>query len=163
MNPFAFRMKTVKCVTDAPSNDPSVSCVPVKAKVGVKYTGTDEASIRSAVFSTARSQVESLPADGSGKFVGITFVGQRVSESAGKDNLNPFPGNLGPSVAAAEEQQTNDPQDYAPVGITFMAALALAVLLIGLLVGKGIRNRTRRNKASKETKDKASKCKTKSK
>ena len=159
-------MKTVNCVSDAPTNDPSVSCVPVKAKVGVKYTGTDEASIRSAVFSTARSQVESLPADGSGKFVGIAFVGQRVNESAGKDNLNPFPGNLNPSVAAAEEQQTNDPpQDYAPVGITFMAALALAVLLMGLLVGRGIRNRTRRNtsKAPKEATDKASKCKTKSK
>ena len=158
-------MKTANCVTDAPTNDPGVSCVPVKAKVGVKYTGTDEASIRSAVFSTARSQVESLPADGSGKFVGIAFVGQRVNESAGKDNLNPFPGNLSPSVAAAEEQQqANDqPQDYAPVGITFMAALALAVLLMGLLVGRGIRNRARRNKAPKETTVKASKCKTKSK
>ena len=153
---------TVDCVTDAPSNHPSASCVPVKAKVGVKYTGTDEALIRSAVFSTAKKQVESLPADVSGKFLGITFVGQRVDESGGKDNLNPFPGNLSPGVAAAEQQQeTNTPEGYAPLGITFMAALALAVLLVALLVGRGIRNRARRNKASREMTDKSAKAKSK--
>ena len=154
---------TVDCATDAPSGYPSASCVPVKAKVGVKYTGTDEASIRSAVFSTAKNQVESLPADVSGKFLGITFVGQRVDESAGKDNLNPFPGNLSPGVAAAEQQQTNAPEGYAPLGITFMAALALAVLLVALLVGRGIRNRARRNKASREMTDTSKSAKSKSK
>ena len=127
----------------------------------MKYTGTDEASIRSAVFSTARNQVESLPADVSGKFLGISFVGQRVDESAGKDNLNPFPGNLSPGVAAAVQQETNEPEGYAPLGITFMAALALAVLLVALLVGRGIRNRTRRNKARRDATNKSSKSKSK--
>lgn len=40
-----------------------------------------------------------------------------------------------------------------------MAALALAVLLVALLVGRGIRNRARRNKASHEMTDKSAKSK----
>lgn len=131
------------------------SCVPVKGKVNVKYTGTDEASISSFIMSSAKDQLESLPPDASGSFAGIAFVGQRANEGGGRDNLNPFPGNLNPGVAAAGVQQQNEPQGwwstfYSPLGIAFMTGLALAVLLVGLLVGRSVRSRRRRNRAIKE-------------
>jgi len=131
------------------------SCIPVKGKVNVKYTGTDEASITSFITSSAKEQLESLTSDASGSFAGIAFVGKRANEGGGRDNLNPFPGNLNPGVAAAGVQQENEPEGwwstfYSPLGIAFMTGLALAVLLVGLLVGRSVRSRRRRNRAIKE-------------
>ena len=149
---------SVDCVTTPPAASPMARCIPVKGKVNVKYTGTDEASITSFVTSTARDQLESLPPDVSGSFAGIRFVGQRNNNDAGRDNLNPFPGNLNPGVAAAGVQQQNEPEgwwstSHSPLGIAFMTGLALAVLLVGLLVGRSIRNRRRRDRAIKEKSD----------
>jgi len=145
----------VECVTSPPSDYPMASCIPVKGKVNVKYTGTDEASITSFITSSAKEQLESLTSDASGSFAGIAFVGKRANEGGGRDNLNPFPGNLNPGVAAAGVQQENEPEGwwstfYSPLGIAFMTGLALAVLLVGLLVGRSVRSRRRRNRAIKE-------------